>query len=346
LFNNSGQLDWDIHGVTEIATTDLLSAGAWHHIVASYTGSRNDLYVDGVSVVGEDVIGAIPATTDDLYIGTNAAADNNVDTFDGTIDEVRIYNRGLTASEVARLYQSGAVKINASSADLDNGSSLESGLVGHWTFDGPDLTDRVYDRSGNGNNGYFISGATSSAKVIGKLGQALQFDGVDDYVLESTADPIGSGAVTISAWIYPRTFGETGPTAFILDAYDTGGSVARAGCLIDGTSNVNVFGCTNDGSASANSADSAIVLNSWQFVTGVRNSSGKWTIYVNGAQSGSANQSAGTSAAGTQMSIGMRFDPGYHFNGSIDDLRIYNRALSAAEINQLSKLGTVTIRPN
>ena len=108
--------------------------------------------------------------------------DGNTDPFKGTIDEVRIYNRALSATEVAKLYGSGAVKTNASSANLDNGSSLERGLVGHWTFDGADVTTVVADRSGQGNNGYFIGGATLSAKVIGKLGQALRFDGADDYL--------------------------------------------------------------------------------------------------------------------------------------------------------------------
>lgn len=81
-----------------------------------------------------------------------------------------------------RLYGNGAARINVSSADLDNGSSLERGLVGHWTFDGKDVTDKVYDRSSTAANGYVIGGATSSAKVIGKLGQALTFNNNGEYV--------------------------------------------------------------------------------------------------------------------------------------------------------------------
>src|SRR3989344_4561342 len=69
-------------------------------------------------------------------------------------------------------------------------STLNSGLVGYWTFDGADVTDKVYDKSGQGNHGYFYGGATTTAKVKGKIGQALKFDGVDDRV----------NAGNISAW--------------------------------------------------------------------------------------------------------------------------------------------------
>ena len=61
------------------------------------------------------------------------------------------------------------------------------------------MTTTVTDRSGQNNHGYFNGGATSSAKVAGKLGQALNFDGVNDQVstpLDLTANP-----VTECAWI-------------------------------------------------------------------------------------------------------------------------------------------------
>lgn len=85
---------------------------------------------------------------------------------------------------------------------------LSSGLVGHWTFDGPDMdwastTAEVIDRSGYGNNGNMVNMSMKSA-VEGKLGQGLKFDGVDDYV--NLGDPISlrdiaATAFTYSGWI-------------------------------------------------------------------------------------------------------------------------------------------------
>jgi hypothetical protein len=63
-----------------------------------------------------------------------------------------------------------------------------SGLVGYWSFNNLDVTDKVYDRSGQGNNAYFEGGATSTAKVSGRLGQGVRFDGLCTW-LYCGADP-------------------------------------------------------------------------------------------------------------------------------------------------------------
>ena len=61
--------------------------------------------------------------------------------------------------------------------------TLNSGLVGHWTFDGANITNgRINDISGQGNHGNTVSIATSTFYTVGKIGQGLNFDGVDDYV--------------------------------------------------------------------------------------------------------------------------------------------------------------------
>ena len=61
--------------------------------------------------------------------------------------------------------------------------TVNQGLVGWWTFDGPDMTGgTVWDRSGQGNHGSAIGMATSTMYAAGKIGQALKFDGVDDFV--------------------------------------------------------------------------------------------------------------------------------------------------------------------
>ncbi len=88
------------------------------------------------------------ADTGTAYIGWDSP--NTGEYFSGLIDDVRIYNRSLSAAEVADLYSQGATQTQASSANLDNETTLGNGLVGLWTFDGPDTTDKIYDRSGQG----------------------------------------------------------------------------------------------------------------------------------------------------------------------------------------------------
>jgi hypothetical protein len=117
----------------------------------------------------------------------------------GNLDDVRLYNRALSDAEIKQVYNLGQATQNTSSVNLQHGSSLASGLVGLWTFDGPDVTDKIYDRSGQGNNGYFIGGSTSSAKTIGKLGQALTFDGSNGVDMGTHASLNIPGDLTISA---------------------------------------------------------------------------------------------------------------------------------------------------
>ena len=81
-----------------------LNDGKWHNIVWTYNGSTETAYLDG-SQLGSLNTEAAPASSGKtLFIGQNRA---NVERFNGLIDEVRIYNRALSADEVKKLYESG-----------------------------------------------------------------------------------------------------------------------------------------------------------------------------------------------------------------------------------------------
>jgi hypothetical protein len=79
--------------------------------------------------------------------------------------------------------------------------------------------------------------------------------------------------------------------------------------------------------------------NAWQHVCGVRRSSGLATIYLDGAQNGDADQDSGTPGLFGDISIGNNGNDTDFFNGLIDEVRIYNRALSAGEVNRLYQMG-------
>ena len=115
--------------------------------------------------------------------------------FGGALDDVRLYNRALSADEVTRLYGLGATtRVNRT---ITTNPDLEDGLVAHWTFDGKDMDNGVEDRVG-GNTG-ILSGLSSTTTRPGRMGQAIRFDGTDDYVSIphiSTPDEL-----TYSFWI-------------------------------------------------------------------------------------------------------------------------------------------------
>ena len=191
-----------------------LQVNRWYHVAMTYNDSANSVvfYVDGVAVTdngGTAESVSLPSTASTpLKIGGELFSGED---FDGIMDEVRIYNRALSATEIAKLAQSGAVKLNTSSADLTNGSTLEKGLVGHWTFDGGDTSwtaltvATTSDRSGNGNHGGMQNMNRRTSVDGGKLGQAFNFDGADDLVIvQDSASLDISTAITIGGWVYSR----------------------------------------------------------------------------------------------------------------------------------------------
>lgn len=157
-----------------VAATNALPLNKWVHIVITRNPSGTaNFYINGVlSGTANQSSGTPIAGTTNVIVGNISAANA---TFDGLIDDVRIYNRALSATEVKQLYNMGQANVNKTPT---TNTDINSGLLGWWTFDGKDLMNNVVDKSGSGNTGYMINMATSTAKTVGKMGQALNFDGI------------------------------------------------------------------------------------------------------------------------------------------------------------------------
>jgi len=330
--------NWNVYYYNTSAGFSMLTAFAatsdWQNITVVKSGSNITAYKNGVSVASASNAGNFPNDSHDLYLGTNSA--HSASYFSGLIDEVRVYNRALSASEITSLYRLGGEKVNMS---LTNKST--NGLVGLWTFDGPDVswggTSYAYDRSPGGTNTGTISGATP---MIGKIGQALSFSGYNYVgIPDSAALSPESGNFTVSAWVKTN----------VLDSgqhwiwHNYGSNTNNLVNLTLDTSNkfITTF---RDGSGNAAVATASPVLSTgqWYHVAGVRNGT-TVKIYLNGAEQGTnTNSSLGTISVsdGTIPYIGVYADHGtFYWNGSIDEVRIYNRALSAGEVMSLYRMG-------
>ncbi len=341
---------WDAGFSTGVWYTDAntIPLNQWTHIAVSYDGSSssNDpiIYINGTpaNLTIDAPSGTIGMDTGSVIIGGGAA------NFDGVIDEVRVYNRVLGASEIAGLARAGAVRASASSVDLARGSSLEQGLVGHWTFDGKDTNwtsataGTALDRSGNGNTGTLTSMNRSTSIDGGVLGQALIFDGSSDYVdMGATPSSLNlTGSLSVSAWIKPDTFG----------GGDRGRIVDSGGAGTDGFAfNVDDFNGTDalgffPGTGPLTSNNSVITLGVWQHVAVSYNGTTA-TFYVNGVSVGSDTGSPPLSTSANFLIGDRAVNNDRQFDGLIDDVRVYNRALTAEEVKQLYQLGQVTITP-
>ncbi len=163
-----------------------------------YNGSQVSFYRNGIFIESQNTGSMTTGTA--MVIGAQGPTPGLASTFfQGSMDEARIYNRALSAGEITRLYRIGAtLHVNTQI----NNDSLKNGLVGWWTFDGADVRGTVaYDKSGQNNNGALTNGP---APTFGKLGQALNFDGTDDYVdigVSSVGNLLnGAQKVTITGW--------------------------------------------------------------------------------------------------------------------------------------------------
>jgi len=184
----------------------------------------------------------------------------------------------------------------------------------------------VYDYSGNGNNGH-IYGASW---VGGKVRKALDFDGVDDYV--NVSNFIGSFTqLTIEAWIYPRNYSNYRK---IIDfGGDYGGGVGRRFTLQLAVDGIDV---DLDGGLSGLAKWFSTPMNQWLHLVGTWNGTSFIRLYVNGEIKAENTQSPNITTLSILSSdahiVGRRITAIDYFNGTIDEVKIYNRVLTNEEI--------------
>jgi hypothetical protein len=204
-------------------------------------------------------------------------------------------------------------------------------------------SDNNSDESGQGNTGTLV-GLTQQSTTAGHLGQALTFDGSSSYVVTPTA-VLTTTPLTFSAWIYPTN---TNADKFVVGVGSaTGGSLNEIYMEASNSGQISVWQWAN-GSFSGNSGPS-YAANVWQHVAGVVDASGNITIYLNGVPT-SAGTISGSPSGLNKTAIGafIHNDGSFstNFAEKLDDVRIYNRALTATEVQHLYKLGSVTVRQN
>jgi len=249
------------------------------------------------------------------------------------VEEGKVELRGLAGKAV--LVESGHYAVAAAGVELAVKPTVDDPtlLIAHWTFDEPGGAN-VLDAGSRGLAGLLKNG---TSRVAGRYGSALRFDGVDDLA-EIPSDPTleGMGAITVSAWVLvskrpPKSF-YASPVAKDLSyrfSLDPNGGMS----FVVATDN-NAWYSDGTGSVSH-----ALPLNAWCHVAGTYD--GAWVrTYANGVlgpEIGTKAISGGIVQRGSPLTLA-KGDGGntVPFQGLIDDLRIYRRALTATEIRSLA----------
>ncbi|MFY0599432.1 MAG: VCBS repeat-containing protein [Cyclobacteriaceae bacterium] len=267
----------------------------WTYFVATYDGSIATVYIDGAPAGSLQFDIELDDASGVTHIGANSSGS---ETFMGVMDEVRIYDRALTASEVSSLY-----------------GNEESDLLAYYPFNG-----NANDESGNGNNGTLGDGSTTSTLPtlttdrFGVADAGYSFDGASDYI-QTDLLLTDNAPFTTSVWVYWN--GSSGVFEEILGFRDVANTAGT------------FFGVTsNDLIRFAGDTDYTLIAEQWIHLVSTFDGT-NFSLFVDGELVFSDTRSL----TFTEMTIGALDRSGSEsWSGSIDDVRIYGSALSATDV--------------
>jgi hypothetical protein len=204
-----------------------------------------------------------------------------------------------------------------------------TGLAGYWPFNG-----NANDESGNGNNGT-VNGAALTTDRNGNTNSAYSFDGINDFIIANSNPLYVSDTLTISIWINTNITPPIISNYTIFELGGTGGSDVRWGCIAEPDNAVMAIGrgCGGAGNAPISTSYNGGWSNFIFVVSGLNQS-----IYYNSNLIGNSTNSQITSLSCSiaNLYFGVsQWSSSYYFNGKLDDIGIWNRALSPQEITDL-----------
>jgi len=307
--------------VSKTANSAVTSSSGWIHVAAVREGTSCKVYInteDRTSTAGTHATLSANALT--LRLGSNTSG---AGFFKGSMDEVKIYDYAVTPKSLLIDYNAG---------HPIPGSPVGS-AKGWWKMDeGYDATAHNTGSSGSANDGT-ITGAAWSLE--GKYDRALDFDGTSDYVTVATGEIIDQNTITIEAWIYPTSV--TGAHDFTIFAQnDNAAGYSTHNFGISGSTGKLLYDNELPAGGALNS-NTVLTASQWQHVTVVRDTN-TVTFYLNGESDGGGTGEARSSAAAIDNTlIGARYysgTPQHQFAGKIDDVKVYNVALTASQVAQ------------
>lgn len=217
-------------------------------------------------------------------------------------------------------------------------SSYSNGLVAFYPFEGS-----VEDASGNNNDGTVYGGVTYTTDRFNNSNQAIHLDGVSGYIKVPNSSSLQSpvNSITLAGWIYVESFPSLQIAGILNKTDDPNYGQYNLSYQSWSTPSI-VF--TLGSSGAGLSANSQLNLSQWYFLTAVYDGASQ-KVYLNGSLVSSNTVSITISPDEKPLTIGIE-TPGEteYFTGKLDDLRIYNVALNAAEIQALYHEGGWTGR--
>ncbi|HYK55273.1 MAG TPA: LamG domain-containing protein, partial [Flavisolibacter sp.] len=314
------------------SATTVLNTGIWYHAAVTVSGTAVTFYLNGVN----DGTATLSSSlyTGGAYsfkIGEQGDA-CNCNYMNGRIDEVRVWNTERTATEI---------KTNLFNKNLSNSAS---GLVAYYRFNEGSGTSVGNSGTNTTGIGGTLNGAAWVASPVQFAANELKFNGSTNYVELANRINIGSSDFTFEAWVKPA-----GMATGMVFAQDVCGDGEHQFRLYTNNSRVN-FDLSDAASLGAAysfqlpSTVNSVPLNTWTHIAVVRRLN-DYYLYINGVQNATISTGANTINNQSGADVNKRLRIGArggvatgcglnYFNGSLDDLRYWNVARTATEIQQ------------
>ena len=396
---------------TLISNRGVVQASQWHHVAATYDGSQMRLFLDGAEIASVAKTGGVDADgTVGAALGNQPGGDGNR-SFDGRLDDMRVYNYALTAAVIDSLARGGAPSVVAAPVFSPNGgtfsepvsvtlSTSTQGAEIRYTTDGATPTESSlrYNTPLNIETTTeiraraFKSGSTPSAIVSalftinpassddrllaywpldessgtvapdtlgafdgalvngpvwrpgeGRIDGALDFDGDNDYVDISGLDISSGSGASFAFWFNADDFGVS-DARFISKA--TGVQEQDHYWMVSTLNSTALrFRLKAGGNTTTLISNRGVVQASqWHHVAATYDGS-QMRLFLDGAEIASVAKTGGVDADGT-VGAALGNQPGgdgnRSFDGRLDDMRVYNYALTATAIDSLASVVPAT----
>lgn len=294
----------------------------WQLLTVTNDGKSVKFYVDGVLRANNQVSNYVPESTGPLMIGCTELDDTSF--FKGVMDDLMIFNTVLTPGQIKDYYTN--IAAGTGKPLLDMGRKL----VAHYKFD-----DNFKDASGNNQNGP-VNQVQGISFVQGKIGKAARFNGAAMFeVPDSDILDLGN-SFSFSLWLSKDTVGEAPDYPILYKAKSSvGEGVDPSYALIESQGETNVYFIDPYRQGTHVYSESPIGVNKWYHLA-VTCENNVLKFYYDGVLKdvkpiqGFVPHSSGNLFIGWGERLNYSF-----FKGAMDDLRIYNYALSATEVKDI-----------
>ena len=341
---NDGHLNTEMfsdalgNGHAVLVSGRAINDGIFHHVALVRLGTSVAYYIDGAVDVSTSSVGGVTEinNTADFAVGRSVCVGiDGTSPFTGQMDEISVYNRALSASEIAAIYQAGTAGKCAPVAP-------HGIAIAHWKFD--ETSGNVAHDSGGSFNGTLSPGGASFV-TGGVSGGALSLSKANNgFVNMGNALGLEDTDFSVVAWV-KMTAGDTSNTV-ILSKH---AAYSRNGYLL-GVNRLEVFRDNKASFVEGGSGVAAYTIDetpisttdvndgNWHQVVAVYHAGGVRSIYVDGAPAEDSKPSQPFNQNSVAFLIGGANYEGVPtgvFTGLIDDVQIYNYALASSNVDFL-----------